>query len=94
MHPEGKTHTDCLTCTHEKRCTLICGCCCCCWNIWLVDDRGFSISLNQELREKQVRQQSVLDDLYRVKEEKLRELQIRREEEREKRRREEEEAAR
>lgn len=41
-----------------------------------------------------MRQQSVLDDLYRVKEEKLRELQIRREEEREKRRREEEEAAR
>ncbi|KAM9840274.1 intersectin-2-like [Aulostomus maculatus] len=48
----------------------------------------------KELREKQVRQQSVLDDLYRVKEEKLRELQIRREEEKEKRRREEEEAAR
>ncbi|XP_053192529.1 intersectin-2a [Scomber japonicus] len=48
----------------------------------------------KELREKQVRQQAVLDDLYRVKEEKLRELQIRKEEERERRRREEEEAAR
>ncbi|XP_067427721.1 intersectin-2a isoform X3 [Thunnus thynnus] len=48
----------------------------------------------KELREKQVRQQAVLDDLYRVKEEKLKELQIRREEERERRRREEEEAAR
>ncbi|KAM7395539.1 hypothetical protein PAMA_007013 [Pampus argenteus] len=48
----------------------------------------------KELREKQVRQQAVLDDLYRVKEEKLRELHIRREEERERRRREEEEAAR
>nr|XP_019947433.1 PREDICTED: intersectin-2-like isoform X1 [Paralichthys olivaceus] len=48
----------------------------------------------KELREKQVRQQAVLDDLYRVKEEKLRELQRRREEERERRRREEEEAAR
>ncbi|XP_040920146.1 intersectin-2a [Toxotes jaculatrix] len=48
----------------------------------------------KELREKQVKQQSVLDDLYRVKEEKLRELQRRREEERERRRREEEEAAR
>ncbi|KAK2856331.1 hypothetical protein Q5P01_005066 [Channa striata] len=46
----------------------------------------------QELREKQVRQQAVLDDLYRVKEEKLRELQRRREEEKERRRREEEEA--
>lgn len=41
-----------------------------------------------------MRQQAVLDDLYRVKEEKLRELQIRKEEERERRRREEEEAAR
>lgn len=41
-----------------------------------------------------MKQQTVLDDLYRVKEEKLRELQIRREEERERRRREEEEAAR
>lgn len=50
--------------------------------------------LRQELREKQVRQQAVLDDLYRVKEEKLRELQIRREEEIERRKREEEEAAR
>ncbi|XP_056260821.1 intersectin-2a isoform X2 [Seriola aureovittata] len=50
--------------------------------------------LIKELREKQVRQQAVLDDLYRVKEEKLRELQRRREEERERRRREEEEAAR
>lgn len=50
--------------------------------------------LHQELREKQVKQQSVLDDLHRVKEEKLRELQRRREEERERRRREEEEAAR
>ncbi|XP_059211912.1 intersectin-2a isoform X2 [Centropristis striata] len=48
----------------------------------------------KELREKQVRQQAVLDDLYRVKEEKLRELQRRREEEIERRRREEEEAAR
>uniref|UniRef100_A0A1A7YCG2 Intersectin 2a n=1 Tax=Iconisemion striatum TaxID=60296 RepID=A0A1A7YCG2_9TELE len=49
----------------------------------------------KELREKQVKQQAVLDDLYRVKEEKLRELQRRREEERERRRRsEEEEAAR
>ncbi|KAG7239147.1 hypothetical protein INR49_029898 [Caranx melampygus] len=34
--------------------------------------------LIKELREKQVRQQAVLDDLYRVKEEKLRELQKRR----------------
>lgn len=41
-----------------------------------------------------MRQQAVLDDLYRVKDEKLRELQTRREEERERRRREEEEAAR
>uniref|UniRef100_UPI0037E91A76 intersectin-2-like isoform X1 n=1 Tax=Semicossyphus pulcher TaxID=241346 RepID=UPI0037E91A76 len=48
----------------------------------------------KELREKQVRQQAVLDDLYRVKEEKLRELQRRREEEMERRKREEEEAAR
>ncbi|KAM3603289.1 uncharacterized protein V6R79_019927 [Siganus canaliculatus] len=48
----------------------------------------------KELREKQVRQQTVLDDLHRVKEEKLRELQRRREEEKERRRREEEEAAR
>lgn len=48
----------------------------------------------QELREKQVKQQAVLDDLYRVKEEKLRELQRHREEERERKRREEEEAAR
>ncbi|XP_027140386.1 intersectin-2a isoform X3 [Larimichthys crocea] len=48
----------------------------------------------KELREKQVRQQTVLDDLYRVKEEKLRELQRRREEEMERKRREEEEAAR
>uniref|UniRef100_A0A3Q3X4R2 Uncharacterized protein n=1 Tax=Mola mola TaxID=94237 RepID=A0A3Q3X4R2_MOLML len=43
--------------------------------------------------EKQVKQQATLDDLYRVKEEKLKELQRRREEERE-RRREEEDAAR
>ncbi|XP_070843173.1 intersectin-2a isoform X4 [Chaetodon trifascialis] len=50
--------------------------------------------LIKELREKQVRQQAVLDDLYRVKEEKLRELQRRREEEIERRKREEEEAAR
>ncbi|XP_028996085.1 intersectin-2a isoform X2 [Betta splendens] len=50
--------------------------------------------LIKELREKQVRQQAALDDLYRVKEEKLRELQRRREEEGERRRREEEEAAR
>ncbi|XP_045916385.1 intersectin-2a isoform X1 [Micropterus dolomieu] len=48
----------------------------------------------KELREKQVRQQAVLDDLYRVKEEKVRELQRRREEEIERKRREEEEAAR
>ncbi|XP_041660585.1 intersectin-2a isoform X2 [Cheilinus undulatus] len=48
----------------------------------------------KELREKQVLQQAVLDDLYRVKEEKLRELQRRREEEMERKRREEEEAAR
>ncbi|XP_060946963.1 intersectin-2-like isoform X2 [Limanda limanda] len=48
----------------------------------------------KELREKQVRQQALLDDLHRVKEEKLRELQRRREEERERRIREEEEAAR
>lgn len=51
------------------------------------------LQLHQELREKQVRQQAVLDDLYRVKEEKQRELQRRRIEE-ERRRREEEEAAR
>lgn len=50
--------------------------------------------LHQELREKQVKQQAVLDDLYRVKEEKQRELQRRREEEMERKRREEEEAAR
>ncbi|XP_074540764.1 intersectin-2-like isoform X2 [Halichoeres trimaculatus] len=50
--------------------------------------------LIKELREKQVRQQAVLDDLYRVKEEKLRELQQRREEEMERKKREEEEAAR
>lgn len=49
--------------------------------------------MHQELREKQVKQQAVLDDLYRVKEEKLKELQRRREEERERRRREEEEEA-
>lgn len=49
--------------------------------------------LHQELREKQVRQQAVLDDLHRVKEEKLRELRRRREEEMERRRREEEEEA-
>ncbi|XP_024147733.1 intersectin-2a isoform X2 [Oryzias melastigma] len=49
--------------------------------------------LIKELREKQVKQQAVLDDLYRVKEEKLKELQRRREEERERRRREEEEEA-
>ncbi|KAF0023337.1 hypothetical protein F2P81_023967 [Scophthalmus maximus] len=48
----------------------------------------------KELREKQTRQQAVLDDLHRVKEAKVRELQRRREEERERRRREEEEAAR
>ncbi|XP_024912757.1 intersectin-2 isoform X2 [Cynoglossus semilaevis] len=48
----------------------------------------------KELREKQVKQQTVLDDLYRVKEEKLRELQKRREEETERKRKEEEEAAR
>ncbi|KAF7666555.1 hypothetical protein LDENG_00101420 [Lucifuga dentata] len=50
--------------------------------------------LIKELREKQGRQRAVLDDLHRVKEEKLRELQIRREAERERKRREEEEAAR
>lgn len=50
--------------------------------------------LHQELREKQVRQQDVLDDLYRVKEEKQRQLQRLREEEKERRRREQEEAAR
>ncbi|XP_072297673.1 intersectin-2a [Eucyclogobius newberryi] len=50
--------------------------------------------LIKELREKQVRQQAVLDDLHRVKEEKHRGLQRRRDEERERRRREEEEAAR
>ncbi|XP_029966081.1 intersectin-2a isoform X2 [Salarias fasciatus] len=48
----------------------------------------------KELREKQVKQQSVLDDLYRVKEEKLKELQRRREEEKERKKKEEEEAAR
>lgn len=48
----------------------------------------------QELREKQVKQQAVLDDLYRVKEEKQRELHRRREEEKERKLREEEEAAR
>ncbi|XP_041831619.1 intersectin-2a isoform X2 [Melanotaenia boesemani] len=48
----------------------------------------------KELREKQVKQQAVLDDLYRVKEEKLKELQRRKEEEKERRRREDEEAAR
>ncbi|KAM4633515.1 intersectin-2a isoform 2-T2 [Polymixia lowei] len=48
----------------------------------------------KELREKQGRQQAVLDDLHRVKERKLRELQRRREEEAERRRKEEEEAAR
>lgn len=48
----------------------------------------------KELREKQTQQQAILDDLHRVKEEKLRELQRRREEERERRRREEAEAAR
>lgn len=52
------------------------------------------MQLHQELREKQARQQAVLDDLYRVKEEKQRELQRRRLEEEERRRREEEEAAR
>lgn len=41
-----------------------------------------------------MKQQTVLDDLYRVKEEKLRELQKRREEETERKRKEEEEAAR
>lgn len=41
-----------------------------------------------------MRQQDVLDDLYRVKEEKQRELQRLREEEKERRRRELEEAAR
>uniref|UniRef100_A0AAQ4RNH7 Intersectin 2a n=1 Tax=Gasterosteus aculeatus aculeatus TaxID=481459 RepID=A0AAQ4RNH7_GASAC len=44
----------------------------------------------KELREKQVRQQAVLDDLHRVKEEKQRELQRRREEELQRKRREEE----
>ncbi|XP_068433588.1 intersectin-2a isoform X4 [Clinocottus analis] len=50
--------------------------------------------LIKELREKQVRQQAVLVDLHRVKEEKLRELQRRRDEETERKRREDEEAAR
>ncbi|XP_017282797.1 intersectin-2a isoform X1 [Kryptolebias marmoratus] len=50
--------------------------------------------LIKELREKQVKQQAVLDNLYTVKEEKLRELERRREEERERKRREDEEAAR
>ncbi|KAG7265896.1 hypothetical protein CRUP_009500 [Coryphaenoides rupestris] len=51
--------------------------------------------LIKELREKQLTQQAALDDLVRVKEQKLRELQRRREEEeRERRRREEEEAER
>ncbi|XP_028858208.1 intersectin-2a isoform X2 [Denticeps clupeoides] len=45
----------------------------------------------KELREKQSKQQSVLDSLVRVKEEKARELQRRRKEEQERRRREEEE---
>ncbi|XP_028295146.1 intersectin-2-like isoform X2 [Gouania willdenowi] len=48
----------------------------------------------QELREKKVKQQAVLDDLYRVKEEKLKELQRRREEENERRKREKEAALR
>ncbi|CAL8393449.1 unnamed protein product [Gadus morhua 'NCC'] len=48
----------------------------------------------KELREKQVAQQASLDDLCRVKEQKQRELQRRREEEGERKRREEEEAAR
>ncbi|KAL3052638.1 hypothetical protein OYC64_005217 [Pagothenia borchgrevinki] len=48
----------------------------------------------KELREKQARQQAVLDDLHRVKEEKVRALQRRKEEEMERKRREEEEAAR
>ena len=48
----------------------------------------------QELREKQARQQAVLDDLHRLKEEKVRALQRRKEEEMERKRREEEEAAR
>lgn len=52
------------------------------------------LQLHQELREKQVKQQATLDDLYRVKEEKMKELQRRREEERERRRREEEDVAR
>ncbi|XP_044024305.1 intersectin-2a isoform X2 [Siniperca chuatsi] len=50
--------------------------------------------LIKELREKQVRQQAVLDNLYKVKAEKVRELQRRREEEIERQRREEEEAVR
>ncbi|CAL8394903.1 unnamed protein product [Arctogadus glacialis] len=48
----------------------------------------------KELREKQVAQQASLDSLCRVKEQKQRELQRRREEEGERKRREEEEAAR
>nr|XP_057912352.1 intersectin-2a isoform X2 [Doryrhamphus excisus] len=47
--------------------------------------------LIKELREKQAKQQSVLDNLHRVKEEKLRELQVRREEQECQRRRKEEE---
>ncbi|XP_077365961.1 intersectin-2a isoform X2 [Festucalex cinctus] len=50
--------------------------------------------LFKELREKQAKQQSVLDDLQRVKEEKQRELKRRREEEEERRRRMEEEERR
>ncbi|XP_063078267.1 intersectin-2a [Engraulis encrasicolus] len=48
----------------------------------------------KDLREKQTKQQGVLDGLVRVKEEKVRELQWRKKELEEKRRREEEEAAR
>ncbi|KAL2082614.1 hypothetical protein ACEWY4_022432 [Coilia grayii] len=48
----------------------------------------------KDLREKQMKQQSVLDGLVRVKEEKVRELQKKRKELEEKRKREEEEAAR
>uniref|UniRef100_A0A8C5HHA1 Intersectin-2-like n=1 Tax=Gouania willdenowi TaxID=441366 RepID=A0A8C5HHA1_GOUWI len=54
----------------------------------------YILSLHQELREKKVKQQAVLDDLYRVKEEKLKELQRRREEENERRKREKEAALR
>ncbi|KAJ8270493.1 hypothetical protein GJAV_G00115490 [Gymnothorax javanicus] len=48
----------------------------------------------KELRESQSRQQATLDKLYKVKQEKLKEIHMRREEELERKRKEEEEAAR